>query len=197
MKVVRACNGWLLKGVEAILILLILAIVVMGFGQVVLRKLFDKGFSEVNVILQFSVLWVAFLGATLATHRQKHIKIDVLTPVFPDRAKPWLLAAVNLAGLGLCAVLFRGAWSYFRQFAQGEWDVASNPVWYASLVVGFGLVGLEFLICLLELVFSAKTGAEQPGGADKPGATTGQSPMGAAPEGADSQPQPAAQEAGK
>lgn len=184
MKALRACNGWLLQGVQAILIFLILAMVVMGFGQVVLRKLFDKGFPEVNVILQFSVLWVAFLGAALATHRQKHIKIDALTPVFPDRAKPWLLGLVNLVGIGLCGVLFRGAWDFFRQFGQDEWTVANNPVWYASLVVGFGLVGLEFLVCLLELIFPAK-----PGPNESHGTSTA--------EGAGSQPPSAVQEAGK
>ena len=165
MRHVRTVNRWMLKGLEILLVVLILSMVLAGFGQVVMRKLFDKGFPAINTLLQLSVLWIAFLGATLATYRQKHIRIDILAQVLPPQANRWLLGVTNLVGIGLCLVLCKGGIDYFRELTEPEWSLTSNPIVNASFMVGFGLIALEFALSLLDVLFPEDT-SPSPGGPD-------------------------------
>lgn len=153
MKTIKTANQWLLRGIAGLLIFLILTMLILGFGQVVLRKFFNRGYSDINLFLQFLVLWIAFLGATLATDRQKHIKIDALTQVFPGWLNRWLAVAVNGTGLALCAVLSKAGLTFFYDFSVSEWGWGDNPVWYVSFLVGFGLLAVEFAFQLLEALF--------------------------------------------
>ncbi|MGD8860302.1 MAG: TRAP transporter small permease subunit [Myxococcales bacterium] len=51
-------------------------------------------------LLRKGTLWLAFLGASLATHKHKHIGIDILHRIAPARAKYVMLAMSGiLAGL--------------------------------------------------------------------------------------------------
>lgn len=155
MRILRATNRWLLRAIEGLLVVLILALVLMGFGQVVLR-FFDRGFTAINTILQLSVLWIAFLGAALATYRRKHIKIDILTQVLPDRLQRWPQLAISLIGLLLSIVLCIGGASYLRMLAGQAWSLERNPVWKGSFAIGFGLIALQFAFLLLEGLFPEK-----------------------------------------
>lgn len=151
-------NQWLLRVVATLLMTLILVMVGLGFGQVVLRKLFQRGYSDINLFLQFAVLWIAFLGSILATARQRHIRIDALTQVFSPGANRWVLAVVNLTGLGLCVVLSRAGFTFYDEFSVSAWGWGENPIAYLSFLVGFGIVALEFLIQFLECLFPEKNG---------------------------------------
>ena len=152
MRSLRTLNQWLLKGVEAVLIILILGMVFLGFGQVVLRKFFDKSFSNIFTLIQFSVIWIAFLGAVLATQRQNHIKIDILAQVISEKFNRWLLAVVNLAGIVMCVVLAKGGLTYLRTVTSEEWAMDDNPIWNASFLIGFGLITVEFAFGFLEVI---------------------------------------------
>ncbi|MDA0842215.1 MAG: TRAP transporter small permease subunit [Planctomycetota bacterium] len=151
MTFLRSTNRWVLKGCETLLIFLILSMVFLGFGQVVLRKLgvhsLSKLLTEIPSILQHFVLWVAVLGAAIATSRRKHIKIDILAQVLPKGRQMWLYAVTDFSGLIICILLTKGGLSFFK-IAEGE-----AFVWRSALVIGFGIIGLQFLVNLLGAFF--------------------------------------------
>ena len=80
---------------------LILMVLVAGF-QASVRNLtrFDIQWAAdlltnmewADSFMRKGTLWLAFLGASLATHYHKHIAIDVLLRVAPPRGKYWMLA---------------------------------------------------------------------------------------------------------
>jgi len=154
MTFLRSTNRWLLKGCEALLIFLILSMVFLGFGQVVLRKLgvqsLSKLLTEIPSILQHFVLWVAVLGAAIATSRRKHIKIDILAQVLSEARQRWLYAAADASGLIICVLLTKGGLAFFK-IADDE-----AFVWRSALVIGFGIIGLQFLVNLLGAFFPEK-----------------------------------------
>jgi len=154
MTFLRSTNRWLLKGCEALLIFLILSMVFLGFGQVVLRKLgvqsLAKLLTEIPSILQHSVLWVAVLGAAIATSRRKHIKIDILAQVLSVARQKWLYAVADFSGLIICLLLAKGGLAFFK-IADDE-----AFVWRSALVIGFGIIALQFLVNLLGAFFPEK-----------------------------------------
>jgi TRAP-type C4-dicarboxylate transport system permease small subunit len=96
-------ESWLTVGV------LILMVLVAGF-QAGIRNLtrFDIQWANdlltdmewADSFLRKGTLWLAFLGASLATQKHKHIAIDVLLRIAKPRGKYWMLAIGGvLAGL--------------------------------------------------------------------------------------------------
>ena len=96
-------EGWLT------VLVLILMVLVAGFAAGV-RNLtrFDIGWANqmltnmewADSLLRKGTLWLAFLGASLATHTHKHINIDILLRLAPARAKYTMLAfGALVAGL--------------------------------------------------------------------------------------------------
>jgi len=88
---------------------LILMVFVAGF-QAFVRNLtrFDVQWANemltdmdwADSLMRKGTLWLAFLGASLATHKHKHIGIDILLRIAPPRAKYTMLATSSvLAGL--------------------------------------------------------------------------------------------------
>jgi len=58
--------------------------------------------SWADAFLQKGTLWLAFLGASLASHADKHIGIDVLTKVIPGRVALFVKGLVGV-GSGVAA----------------------------------------------------------------------------------------------
>lgn len=73
-------EGW------AIVILLSFTLL-MAFSQVVLRNIFSTGFIWADILLRNLVLWIALLGASIATKERKHIAIDAVSRFFSIKKK--------------------------------------------------------------------------------------------------------------
>ena len=69
------------------LVVIVLFMVVLAFLQVLLRNIFDQSFLWGDPLLRHLVLWVGFIGASLATREEKHINIDVLGRALKGRPK--------------------------------------------------------------------------------------------------------------
>lgn len=96
-------EGWITVGV------LLMMVLMAGF-QALVRNLtrFDVGWANemltdmewADSTLRKGTMWLAFLGASLATYARKHIGIDILLRIAPARAKYTMRAASGiLAGL--------------------------------------------------------------------------------------------------
>jgi TRAP-type C4-dicarboxylate transport system permease small subunit len=88
----------------------LLSMILVAVAQAILRTMtaFEIGFANqalehftwADPFLQKGTLWLAFLGASLATHDDKHIAIDVLHRVVPPRAREAMRGVVGvLAGV--------------------------------------------------------------------------------------------------
>ena len=78
----RKLDQWndALGRVEKFFVVVMLSVMILlAFLQIVLRNAFSTGISWGDPIVRYLVLWVAFIGASLATKEEKHITIEVLS----------------------------------------------------------------------------------------------------------------------
>lgn len=107
----------------------------------------------IDVLLRHLVLVVGFLGAMLATYRRKHITIDALSKVLPDRYLPWIDSATAALASVICGFLsVSGA-----EFVKISREYPKELMWFADewhfqlvFPIGFALLTFHFAIRALE-----------------------------------------------
>ena len=138
---------------QALVVLLLTGLLGLGLLRVIERNVLASGIFWADELLQHMVLWLGFLGASLATREHRHLSIDVLTHFLPTRWQLWLGLLVNAAALGLCVLLVQAAWGLVRsEYIAGTMLTFGVPTWLAQSIVplGFGAITLRFALLLLE-----------------------------------------------
>jgi TRAP-type C4-dicarboxylate transport system permease small subunit len=144
----------LLAGLErAAIVVLLCSLLLLGLLQIILRNVFTSGLFWADEVLRHLVLWLGFLGASLATHEQRHLRMDVLARWMPEGAQSWLDLLLNLVAASGCAILAQAAWTFVR-FERESGVVLSVglAVWMVQSIVplGFALMMLRFALRMLE-----------------------------------------------
>jgi TRAP-type C4-dicarboxylate transport system permease small subunit len=146
----------LLAGLErAALVAFLLSLLLLGLLQIILRNVLASGLFWADEVLRHLVLWLGFLGASLATHERRHLRMDVLAHWMPEGGQHWLALLSNLLAASGCAALAQAGWA-FVQFERDSGAVLSVglAVWIAQSIVplGFALMALRFILRLLETI---------------------------------------------
>lgn len=138
------------------------------FYETVMRYLFSAPTTWSFEINGFLMVYLALLSATDTQRYNEHIRISFLQDKLPIGARRLLQRLIALAGLCFCIVLvWRGglmtlqAWQYHERVSSSLGTPLALP--YALLPLGFGLLGLQFL---LELLLGP--GAQQPERSEQP-----------------------------
>ena len=157
MKAIKAVSG-AMAWVEGTLTALVLgAMILLAFLQVILRNFFSTGILWVDPFLRHMVLWVAFLGASLATRQEKHINLDVITRFLTPRGFEAARLAANLFACAVTLFLAGAGWTFVLSemgsrenlFRIGE--TAFPGWWFETIIpVGFALMAFRFLIRSIE-----------------------------------------------
>jgi len=116
----RLDDGW--ANVEAALAIgMLLLMIVVAFAQAFLRNMTQEGFAWANAglawldwadfILSKGTLWVAFLGASLAVHTEKHVAIDIMQRLVSPKTRMIMRVLVGLAGFVICLFLTKAFWA--------------------------------------------------------------------------------------
>ena len=72
---------------EVLLVLMLSAMVVMVFGNVVLRYGFNTGIDFSEELSRFFFIWITFLGAIIAMRENAHLGLDTLIRLLPRAGK--------------------------------------------------------------------------------------------------------------
>lgn len=135
---------------EAVLLLLIAAMIVLACAQIVLRDVWGGGLSWADPLLRVMVLWAGLLGAVVATKMNKHISIDLASHLFPEAIFRWLRVLRSVFAAGVCLVLTWVAVDFVRQEAlQGNGqEMAGLASWQLNLIfpIAFAGITLRFLV---------------------------------------------------
>ena len=140
----------LLGHIETSLLCLIITLMLgMALMKIVLRSLFHVGILWNDVMLQHFTLWLAFLGAALATGEKRHISIDVLTRLLPPRLVQLTAIIIHTVSFIIVGILAYTSVEFVRaEQISGATLVGSVPIWWAKLMIpiGFVLIALHFAI---------------------------------------------------
>ena len=125
--------------------------VVMVFGNVVLRYAFNSGITVSEELSRWLFVWMTFLGAVTAMRSHSHLGTDSLVSRLPLAGKKACFAVAHLLMLGICGLMALGAWQQTVINAG-----SSSPVMDASMawfyVSGLVFAVLAGLVTMHELV---------------------------------------------
>ena len=135
-------TDWAFKAVEAVLAALLLGMVVMVFGNVVLRYVFNSGIVVSEELSRIFFVWLTFIGAIVAMRDGSHLGMDNFVSRLSRRGKLVCLTLCQVLILVCCAMLFWGTW---RQHEINATTMA--PVTGLSMIWVFG-VGYLTSLCI-------------------------------------------------
>lgn len=124
------------------------AVLTLGLWQILARNLFATGFAWADELMQHLVLWLGFLGASLATRERRHLRIELLTHLRPAW-HPWVAVLINATAALTCLVLTAAAWRFVRlEGTMGTRMMCGVPVWLAQSIIplGLALMALRFAL---------------------------------------------------
>jgi len=138
----------LIDRMEQILIVTFLSFMILiAFLQIVLRNFFSTGLSWGDPLLRNLVLWIGFIGATLATREGKHINIDVVSRWLPSLGKNVVALFTHLFSFVICGFLSYAAFKFIKNEVQmGNRTFLNIPAWIPELILPatFILMTLRF-----------------------------------------------------
>ncbi|BEU98514.1 TRAP transporter small permease [Acidovorax sp. DW039] len=121
--------------------------VVLVFGNVVLRYAFNSGLTMSEEVSRWLFVWLTFMGAVVALREHGHLGTDALVSRLPRAGKKVCLVMAQVAMLYVSWLLLKGSWIQ----AEINWDTeapvtgASVAIFYASGV----LLGASSMAILL------------------------------------------------
>ncbi len=163
MKLLRAFDRGLTAVLDGVLVAAFAVMLLLAALQVFLRFFFNSGIVWGDVASRHLVIWVGFFGAYLAARGEKHFQIDALVRLFPERLRLWCKVLTDLFAVAVCFYLVKAALTFVSVGIDPETVVflGIREKFLASIVpVGFGLVGIQFLLRAIESFASAVRGGE-------------------------------------
>src|SRR5512139_1753306 len=134
---------------DSVMIMLVTVMIFVAGSQIILRNLFDTGFSWSDPLLRIMVLWVGLVGAMAATRERRHITVDLLSRYLPARSKLVSGIITDLASAIVCALLaWHSAHFVFEEYQGGAEAFASIPAWVCESIMpfGFAVMALRFFL---------------------------------------------------
>jgi TRAP-type transport system small permease protein len=132
----RVIDGFC-RAVEVLIAAFLAVMVVMVFGNVVLRYGFNSGIIVSEEVSRWLFLWVTFLGAVVALKEHAHLGTDALLSRLPVLGKRICLALGHLLMLYATWLVFSGALAQVRINLDVEAPVTGASM---AFVYGTGVV---------------------------------------------------------
>ena len=158
----RPRPGWLERAERAGRLIENLALVTILSGMILLaslqifyRNFLDSGFAWADEALRLMVLWVAMLGAVVASREDRHISIDVLSHVLPETARNWAAVLVNaFTSIVSLNLAWYSALFVAESIEYQELLLNDLPAWLfqSILPVAFLLIGYRYGIWCLRRI---------------------------------------------
>ncbi|WP_434657242.1 TRAP transporter small permease [Pseudomonas sp. R3-56] len=145
------------KLLKLLIVLCMVAMIVLVFGNVVLRYAFNSGISVSEELSRWFFVWMIFLGALVALKDRAHLGMNSLVKRLPPAGKRACLVISHLLMLYICGLIVSGSW----QQAVINLDVVapasglSMALFYAAGLV-FGVSATVILLYELYLALFGK-----------------------------------------
>lgn len=139
----------LTKVARGLVVIVLFSMIGLSFVQIILRNFFDSGIGWADVTVRHLVLWIAFLGAILASIEERHISLDLFSRLLPERAKRFSGAFIHFISSVVCVFFTVAAYKFVAsERMMGEMLFAGIPVWWAQAIIpsGFALLAIIFFL---------------------------------------------------
>ena len=138
--------------------------IVLASAQIVLRNVTGGGIAWGDEALRLMLLWLAMLGAVAASRENRHIAIDVLSRVLPERQRVGFAVLLHAFTAAVAATLAWYSWVFLGESLEYQDQLLGDlPAWWfqSILPVAFALMAYRYLIHTLAALRSFfRPGAE-------------------------------------
>ena len=147
------------KLLEGAIAAFLLAMVVLVFGNVVLRYAFNSGISVSEEISRWLFVWLTFMGAVVALRQHAHLGTDMLVGRLGRTGKKICLVLSYVLMLLMCWMVFSGS----LEQTKINWDVTApssgaSMAWFYSVGLVFSVsAALVLLADLVKLITGRAT----------------------------------------
>jgi tripartite ATP-independent transporter DctM subunit len=130
------------KIVEAIAAALVATILVLLLGGVLSRYVFSMPVVWIDEVVSIAFIWLAMLGAVIASVRHEHLRLALFAERAGPRLKPWMSAFATMAVAGFLLALLPQAIEYTRD----EWAITTAalgiPNSFRVAAIPVGITGM-------------------------------------------------------
>ena len=141
----------LIRALEVVMVLCMVVMLVMVFGNVMLRLLFNTGIDISEEIPRYAFVWMTFLGAIVGMRRRAHLGVDMLVQALPRAGRKVCFALCQVVMLVCCGYIVYGTWlqhDIIKGTASPVAQISTLWVFGVSYLTG-GAIGF---MCLSNLV---------------------------------------------
>jgi TRAP-type transport system small permease protein len=131
---------------ELLVVVCLVAMVIMVFGNVVLRYAFNSGITVSEEMSRYCFIWLTYIGAMIAMREGEHLGVDTLVRHLPVTGKKVCLL-LSEALMLLCNGLF----------ILGTWKMHDLQVTNVSPVVGISMIwiyGVGYVVGTVMALFN-------------------------------------------
>jgi TRAP-type transport system small permease protein len=142
---------------ELLLVLLLAAMVLMVFGNVVLRYGFNSGITFSEELSRWAFVWMTFLGAIVAIKENGHLGTDMLVGRLGSTGKKVCLAIAETGMLYCTWLIFSGGMAQLKISLDVEAPVTGwSMAWLPGAGVVFAVSAAVFHLLKLARLFSGR-----------------------------------------
>lgn len=135
---------------DALIILFLFLMLAAVLAQILMRNLFQSGIPGAEALIRHLVLWIAFMGAGVASRSRSHVRIDVLSHFVKGRFKNWMDITVDGFSCLVCATLMAASCRFvFIEWQTGNLSTLFGlPVWILQLIMpaGYLVIAIRFAL---------------------------------------------------
>ncbi|CKH19082.1 TRAP transporter small permease [Achromobacter xylosoxidans] len=135
---------WLMAGCLAVMVVLL-------FGNVAMRYLFNSGINASDEISRLAFVWLIFLGAVLALRDHQHIGVTMLVERFGPAARRVSHVVCQLLVLWMLWLLADGSWAQTLIGLDTRLPVTAMPLAVFNAAALYAAVAMG-LLTLFDLV---------------------------------------------
>lgn len=144
---------------EIIICLLLAAMTLLVFVEVVLRFGFGIGLMWSQELTLHLSAWMVLFGASYGIKVGSHIGVDALVKILPPAVRKIVSMGAVIACLAYCGLFASGSWVYLSKMYKIGIELDDMPIqkWVAHsiLLIGMGLMAIR-LLTLLWGLFTGK-----------------------------------------
>lgn len=121
----------------------------LAVGQIVLRIFFSYGFIWADELVKLFVLWIALTASIAASRSDRHLRIDLLSHIVPEKYARFPRIIVDAFAAFICGVLAWHSWRFVQTTIEfGDSVLIDFPAWiaYSLLPLTFVLMSYRFAL---------------------------------------------------
>lgn len=121
-------------------VICLVVMVVLVFGNVVLRYGFNGGITVSEELSRWAFVWLSFLGAIVLLRERGHMGVDILLKKLPEKGERVSLICAQVLMLACSLLFFWGSWQQMLINISSPSPVTGLSMgWFYGVGILFGI----------------------------------------------------------